>query len=87
MCTWLYQADEKSVPIWLDRYYYPDIISRKKALKAKNEDDENEFKLSFNNIVDSYYYKGAPGYNNLDIYGKEQINLFNEKLKKYRLCR
>jgi hypothetical protein len=81
LCTWLYQADEKSVPIWLDRYYYPDIISRKKALNAKKE-----FDLSFDNIVDRYYYKDSPGYNNLDIYGKEQINLFNEKLKKYRLC-
>lgn len=29
LCTWLYQTDEHKQGIWLDRYYYPDRISKK----------------------------------------------------------
>lgn len=31
LCSWLYQKDESSVPVWLDRYYYPDFTSRTEA--------------------------------------------------------
>lgn len=31
LCTWLYQTDEMKQGIWLDRYYYPDRISKKES--------------------------------------------------------
>ena len=34
LCSWLYKPTHESEPIWLDRYYYPDLISRADALKA-----------------------------------------------------
>ena len=49
LCTWLYQPTSESTPIWLDRYYYPDMIHRHNALKA------DVFSPSFNNIVDDTY--------------------------------
>lgn len=33
LCSWLYKKDLDTVPVWLDRYYYPEIISKDKALK------------------------------------------------------
>lgn len=49
LCTWLYQPDEKNEPVWLDRYYYPDKISRKEALTGAH------FQESFNNLIDKNY--------------------------------
>ena len=28
LCSWLYRKNKESQPIWLDRYYYPDLIDR-----------------------------------------------------------
>lgn len=53
LCTWLYQPDTNTVPVWMDRYYYPDYLSRKEALKAS----PSTFNLSFENILDRYYLK------------------------------
>lgn len=36
LCTWLYQKNYESEPIWLDRYYYPDLLSKRNALKGKS---------------------------------------------------
>ena len=49
LCTWLYQIDETYTPVWLDRYYYPDKISRKEALTSPH------FEESFENIIDKNY--------------------------------
>lgn len=46
LCTWLYQPSAEATPIWLDRYYYPDMIHRHSALTA------DVFSPSFNNIPD-----------------------------------
>lgn len=51
LCTWLYQPNSDSTPVWLDRYYYPDIAYKEKVLK-KNID---VFSPSFNNIIDDTY--------------------------------
>lgn len=53
LCSWLYRKNEESDFIWLDRYYYPDKITKKKAIsKAPNPD---HFKESFNNVLEKYY--------------------------------
>ena len=49
LCTWLYQPNADSIPIWLDRYYYPDMVQRHSALKGAI------FEPSFNNIPDTIY--------------------------------
>jgi hypothetical protein len=49
LCTWLYQPSPEATPVWLDRYYYPDMIQRKTALTA------DIFSPSFNNIPDNGY--------------------------------
>lgn len=50
LCSWLYKKNKESEPIWLDRYYYPDIIDRAKALKG-----ESTYDMSFENILDKNY--------------------------------
>lgn len=50
LCTWLYKENEDSEPMWLDRWYYPDYISRSEALSNKIQ-----FQPSFNNILDKNY--------------------------------
>lgn len=54
LCSWLYKPNHQSQSIWLDRYYYPDIISRENALKGNGT-----FDASFENILDKNY-KGNP---------------------------
>lgn len=49
LCSWLYYADDGNDPIWLDRYYYPDVISREEALVGSH------FSPSFENIFDKNY--------------------------------
>lgn len=49
LCTWLYQANEHNPAIWLDRYYYPDVISRKEALLSPH------YEQSFENVIDKNY--------------------------------
>ena len=51
LCTWLYRKDGESTPIWLDRYYYPDVIDRKIALT------EEVYQPSFENNLDKNYTK------------------------------
>lgn len=60
LCSWLYRKDNESQPIWLDRYYYPDLIDRQKALKGISSFDH-----SFENILDKNYIS--------DSYLKEKI--------------
>ena len=50
LCTWLYKGSDDQEPTWLDRYYYPDSISREKALFSKSH-----FKESFENNIDKNY--------------------------------
>ena len=54
LCSWLYRRDNESQPIWLDRYYYPDLIDRQKALKGISKFDQ-----SFENILDKNYISDA----------------------------
>lgn len=49
LCSWLYKPTHEDLPIWLDRYYYPDYISRENALK------ESMYNQSFENILDKNY--------------------------------
>lgn len=50
LCSWLYRKNKETDPIWLDRYYYPDLIDRQKALKGISQYDQ-----SFENIIDKNY--------------------------------
>ena len=45
LCTWLYKKDDATKPVWLDRYYFPDVITRTDALV------EEKFSQSFDNYV------------------------------------
>lgn len=49
LCTWLYQLNEYNESVWLDRYYYPDKISRKEALTSPH------FQESFENLINKNY--------------------------------
>lgn len=49
LCSWLYSSDDGNDPIWLDRYYYPDVISRSEALTSPH------FSPSFENVFDKNY--------------------------------
>ena len=49
LCSWLYYTDDGNGPIWLDRYYYPDVISRSEALTTPH------FEPSFDNVFDKNY--------------------------------
>lgn len=33
LCTWLYQKNPESKPVWMDRYYYPDLTSKERAMR------------------------------------------------------
>lgn len=56
LCTWLYKASHESEPIWMDRYYYPDLILKHETIeKLANVYDEDTFKQSFENIIDKHY--------------------------------
>lgn len=52
LCSWLYRKNAEHEPIWLDRYYYPDLIDREKALKGVSH-----YEQSFENILDKNYTK------------------------------
>lgn len=49
LCTWLFRRDENNAPMWLDRYYYPDVITRKEALTSPY------YSESFDNVMDKNY--------------------------------
>lgn len=72
LCTWLYQEDENKTPVWLDRYYYPDMLSRKEALNGNNI-----FKFSFENIIDKI---SNNEYDSLLPYQKEHWDSFLNEL-------
>lgn len=58
LCTWLYAKNELNFPIWVDRYYYPDKISRIEALQNETtltDAQIDHFKQSFENIIDKNY--------------------------------
>lgn len=48
LCTWLYNNPDTNEYIWMDRYYYPDMISR---IGAENE----SFSASSSNIITFIY--------------------------------
>lgn len=50
LCSWLYKPSHEDVAIWLDRYYYPDQISRNDALRG-----DSTYEQSFENIIDKNY--------------------------------
>ena len=57
LTTWLYKADDDAEPVWLDRWYYPDFISKREAEKVTRS---NRFKLSYENTLDKYYLDLKP---------------------------
>lgn len=84
LCTWLYQPNEYTTPVWLDRYYYPDMISRKDALKQVT--NHNIFNLSFENILDKFYLKDEYTAEEREKYGitpevDKRLKEFKTKLK------
>lgn len=82
LCTWLYQPNDSSAPVWVDRYYYPDQMSRKEALN-KNFNGKKVFNLSFENILDRYYLnENIEEIENLTPYQISQLRLFKETLQK-----
>lgn len=78
LCTWLYQRDESSTPIWLDRYYYPDMIHRHKALK---EGAKTVFAGSFENIPDTIYDSSNPEMEDYDEFIMKDIEDFKLALQ------
>lgn len=78
LCTWLYQPSEDATPLWLDRYYYPDMIHRRKALK---QSANGVFMGSFNNIPDKIYDESNQELQNYDEYILEDINNFKKALQ------
>lgn len=76
LCTWLYQPSSEATPVWLDRYYYPDMVHRYNAMKAEM------FEPSFENIVDdTYNLEEAKKEENYDSYLKEDIEKFKLNLQ------
>lgn len=49
LCSWLYKPYHQAQPVWLDRYYYPDFITRSEALRGEM------YSPSFQNIIDKNY--------------------------------
>lgn len=81
LCTWLYQPDNTSIPVWLDRYYYPDLINKAEAL-GKPLNEKNFFKLSFENILDKYYLKeNLEEDSDLTPYQVSELKKFKETLQ------
>ena len=81
LCTWLYQPDANTAPVWLDRYYYPDLISRAKALNKSS--DKNPFTLSFENILDKHYLSENIEENpDLTPYQISELKKFKDTLQK-----
>lgn len=63
LCTWLYtpSLDSTERPRWMDRFYYPDLVSRQKALAAgatTHYDPSYENVVDRNFLPDSEVYKG-----------------------------
>lgn len=85
LCTWLFQPDEESTPIWLDRYYYPDLQNRQDSLRSANN---KIFDISFENIIDKFYLNDdiVNSENSIKEYGitpyvKAEIENFKSELK------
>lgn len=72
LCSWLYKPDHETTPIWLDRYYYPDMISRKDALSG-----DSTYSQSFENIIDKNYTNHE--YYGDNIKGKIHRNTYFDK--------
>lgn len=50
LCTWLYKANESAEPIWLDRWYYPNYITKRELVKQGGK-----FDPSYENLIDKNY--------------------------------
>lgn len=75
LCSWLYKKDNESNPVWLDRYYYPDLIERHNALSA-----ESTYNQSFENIIDKNYIHNNATDLQDKIVGKIHRNTYFDKL-------
>ena len=69
LCTWLYQPSAEATPVWLDRYYYPDMVQRHTALTG------DVFSPSFNNIPDDTYKSSD------DTFVNEEVERFKVALQ------
>lgn len=56
LCSWLYQKDESSTPVWMDRYYYPDYASRTEATHGIATDILSSAYFNESNIKDESEY-------------------------------
>lgn len=79
LCTWLYLDSEMSTPIWYDRYYYPDTISKKTALAGT---------MAFNRTFDQFALKAlsedSDEYNiNNKVYFDVESNMYFEPSSSY----
>ena len=73
LCSWLYKPDHETAPVWMDRYYYPDMISRKDALSGNMK----LYGQSFENIIDKNYTNHE--YYGESIRGKIHRNTYFDK--------
>ena len=48
LCTWLSAGDANTTGVWVDRYYYPDVLDKYESLEFNEK-----YSSSFNNNVDS----------------------------------
>ncbi len=60
--TWLSGSSNSSEKIWIDRYYYPDLITKSDALSGKNN-----FNTTYENELDRLILSNSDLYNNLNI--------------------
>lgn len=70
LCTWLYQTEDQKQGIWLDRYYYPDRVSKRAAL-----DGVSKFTQNFD-IIDSDYIYGE---SNIEAYLTDNEKYFDKQ--------
>ena len=73
LCTWLYQTPELKQGIWLDRYYYPDRISKKESyygtIQLSTETD----------IIDKNYIYKDGSWNTVDNTALGNVTYFDKQ--------
>ena len=80
LCSWLYKRNPESTPIWLDRYYYPDMIHRQQALKG-----QTTYEQSFENILEKNYLKEPEPLS--EDATEDQIEGYNQQVKEVKETR
>lgn len=77
--TWLYQSEDEPYGIWLDRYYYPNKITKRKLLTQPFNIDQL-VSGSFTDIIDSKYLYNDDENDDINLMDKVQdLNYFDKK--------